>query len=298
MKSLESILAYYSGAYPDTLAINSTGAATQDGTEYIAEMINNSIFGPQQALMDYAGLTPDGITEAAGTAQFIDALSLGFGVGPGTYRRYGKISLPAVTGDRLLILSGQGVLIASYPLLVAACYVGDGNNATAPYFFKADDAGGVTRNTAGTYFILPPGQPIFLKQYEEGNTYNSVLLQITGAPQAFTITRGVFVPYMTADGSWRLIFNINGTLAVTSAVEALTISGVTFKNVANYNQPVTFGDSSTSARYRAGYTIPGTGQLQLDYSSNFSVRWVSGDVELDSRPTWADDFDYPLAIVY
>lgn len=155
MKTIESIQTYYSGSYPTTTGINSTGAATQDGTEYIAEQLNNSVFGPQQAIMNYAGLTPDGVIEADGTAQILDAIGLGWGVGPGFFVKWGLADTPSITGHRILMTTGQGIIRASYQLLDAAVYVGDPSNPTAPYFYHADDAAGTTRNTSGIYLILP-----------------------------------------------------------------------------------------------------------------------------------------------
>jgi len=157
MKDWAAVQSFKSGTFPDVLAINSTGSGTQDGTEYIAEQINNGIFGPTQALMDYASLTPDGVTEAAGASQLLEAMRLGHAIGPGLYVQWGKFDDPSVTGDRVLLLSNQGVLIASFQDLVDACYVGDGNNPTAPFFYKSVLADGLTRNTAGPFFILPNG---------------------------------------------------------------------------------------------------------------------------------------------
>jgi hypothetical protein len=76
---------------------------------------------------------------------------------------YWKAGTPAANGDRVLLLQGQVILISSYPLLVAACYVGDGNNATAATFYKTSDAGGTTRDTAGNYFVLPDTRGLSLK---------------------------------------------------------------------------------------------------------------------------------------
>lgn len=151
----ENVFTYGTGTHPDFEAINSTGAATQDGTEIIAEGWNNFILGPWQALFNWAGITPDGVTESQGASQWLESLRKGHGIGPGKGIRWFLANDPSVTGDRVLLLSGQTVLIASYPELVSACYVGDGNNATAPYFYKSTDSGGATRSTSGTYFTLP-----------------------------------------------------------------------------------------------------------------------------------------------
>jgi len=151
-------------AFPDTLAVNVTAPGAGDGTEFVKLMVDD-IWGRAQALMDYAGLTPDGVTEAPDTAQILEAIGLGFGVGPGMGVIYWKDGTPAANGDRVLLLQGQVILIASYPLLAAACYIGDGNNADTDYtgFYKTSDAGGTTRSTSGTYMVLPDARGLSLK---------------------------------------------------------------------------------------------------------------------------------------
>lgn len=149
-------------AFPDTLAVNVSAPGAGDGTEFVALMVND-IWGRAMALLDYAGLTPDGVTEAADTAQILDAIGKGYGVGPGVGVIYWKNGTPAANGDRVLLLQGQVITIASYPLLVAATYVGDPSNPTAPAFYKTSDAGGTIRSTAGTYFVLPDARGLSLK---------------------------------------------------------------------------------------------------------------------------------------
>ena len=139
--------------FPNTLGKNATGAGATDGTEFVKLFIDD-IWGRFQAIMDYAGLSPDNVSEAPGTAQHLDALALGFG-GPGDWVIWTHASTPSVTGHRVLFLNGQGVLRANYPLLDAEVYVGDPNNAAASAFYHADDAAGTIRNTAGVYLILP-----------------------------------------------------------------------------------------------------------------------------------------------
>ena len=140
--------------FPNTRSINASGPSAVDGTEFVKLMIDD-LWGRTQALMDYAGLTPDSVTESPANSQHIESIQKGFAVGPGIGVTWWKNSDPGVTGDRVLLLNGQGILIASFDALVTACYVGDGNNATASAFFKADDAAGTIRNTAGIWFILP-----------------------------------------------------------------------------------------------------------------------------------------------
>ncbi|MGD9157309.1 MAG: hypothetical protein PVG39_02790 [Desulfobacteraceae bacterium] len=151
-------------AFPDTEAVNVSAPGAGDGTEFVALMVND-IWGRAQALMDYAGLTPDGVQEAPGTAQFIEALCKGFVEGPGIGKIYWKNDTPAAHGDRLLLLQGQVITIADYAELVDATYIGDGNNADTDYtgFYKTSDAGGTTRSTSGAYFVLPDTRGLSLK---------------------------------------------------------------------------------------------------------------------------------------
>lgn len=149
-------------AFPDTQAVNVTAPGAGDGTEFV-ELLVNDIWGRAQALLNYAGMTPDGVTEADGTAQFLTALARGYGIGPGMGVVYWKNGTPAANGDRVLLLQGQVISIASYALLVAACYVGDPSNPTAPAFYKTSDAGGTTRDTAGGFFVLPDTRAVVLK---------------------------------------------------------------------------------------------------------------------------------------
>jgi hypothetical protein len=149
-------------SFPDTKAVNVTAPGAGDGTEFV-ELLVNDIWGRAQALMDYAGLTPDGVTEAPDTAQFLEALAKGYAIGPGIGVIYWKSGTPIANGDRVLLLQGQVILISSYPLLAAAVYCGDANNATAPAFYKTSDAGGTTRSTSGTYLVLPDLRGLSLK---------------------------------------------------------------------------------------------------------------------------------------
>ncbi len=150
-------------AFPDTESINVTAPGAGDGTEFVKLMVDD-IWGRAQALMDYAGLVPDGVSEAPDTAQILDAIGLGFGVGPGVGVIYWKNDTPAVHGDRILLLQGQEILIATYPLLFAAVYVGDPDNPTAPAFYATNGAGVRTLPGGGaTHFILPDSRGLSLK---------------------------------------------------------------------------------------------------------------------------------------
>jgi hypothetical protein len=149
----------FSGSYPDTLAVNASGPSATDGTEFTANMINDSMWGVWQMILNRAGLTPNGVVESDANSQIREALQKGFGGAPGTVQQWHLADDPGTSGHRCLLLNGQGILRANYPDLDAACYVGDGNNAAVAAaggaYFRADNSDGSSPNIAGIYLILP-----------------------------------------------------------------------------------------------------------------------------------------------
>lgn len=143
--------------FPLTAAINASGGAATDGTEFTANMINDSMWGILQSLLDYTGQTPNGIVENPSNSQIMEALRR-FEI-PGKIINAVLNDDPAVLGIRAIQLTGQGILISNYPELDNVVYVGDGNNAAVAAagggFYHASDAAGTTPNTAGPYLILP-----------------------------------------------------------------------------------------------------------------------------------------------
>lgn len=159
MIDIAAVFAEYNGAaFPDFAGKNATGAGATDGTEFIAAMIDNWMWGWSQALLNYCGLTPDGVTESDSASQILDALNM-VGVPVGSVIEWNRVNDPATDGLRYLLLNGQGILRANYTDLDSAVYVGDGNNAAVAAagggYYHADDAAGATPNTAGVYLILP-----------------------------------------------------------------------------------------------------------------------------------------------
>lgn len=150
-------------SFPDTAFINATGPSATDGTEFV-KLFGDDLWGARQAGMNYAGLVPDGVTEADGTAQFIEMLQKGFGAPPGAIMEWANALDPATTGHRAILMQGQGVLRASFPDLDTAVYVGDGNNAAVEAgggkFYRADNANGTSPNIAGIYLILPDARGV------------------------------------------------------------------------------------------------------------------------------------------
>jgi len=139
--------------------------------------------------------------------------------------------------------------------------------------------------------IANPGVNIYsppVKQYTDSNTSGGdVTLSLTGATLS-SVPRGVFIPYQTLDGAWRLRFNVVVILTVADGSYFVHFSGVVFKDIALFAQGVVCDPPFYSA-VGIGYATPGEDYIQLSLATGSSseVR-ISGDVELDSKPTWAD----------
>ena len=172
MIAYETSVGNVTGTFPATTAKNSSTPGATDGTPLVAAMVNN-IWGYFQALMNQAGLTPNGVQEAYNASQILTASQLLFGAAPGDLYQ-SLVQNPATLGVRALILTGQVITIASYPNLVANTYIGDTNNPNTAYqyFYKCSDAGGATRSTSGTYYQLPDFRGVFLRGLDIGGTRN------------------------------------------------------------------------------------------------------------------------------
>ena len=64
-------------AFPNTKSVNATGPSATDGTEFVKIFIDD-LWGRMQALMDYAGLSPNAVTEGPGSSQHIESIQKGF----------------------------------------------------------------------------------------------------------------------------------------------------------------------------------------------------------------------------
>lgn len=131
-----------------------------------------------------------------------------------------------------------------------------------------------------------------LKQYLHGGSYNSSLAPTvslySGGGTLTAVTRASFVPYKMQDGAWRLKFNLVTSLSSAARTATiLEVVGVTFKNVSSNYQAVAGMGSSAVPPYQT-YVIPNTGRIEMDCpSTTIGAMYVSGDVELESKPTWA-----------
>lgn len=291
MKAYENIVVNKIGTFPSVLAQNASAAGATDGTEYIADLVND-LWGFWQTVLQFAGQTPNGTLEAsAATAasalgnaqQKLQSMQMLFGApgelvfdciapGSGTYGSQSMVWGAAAGGPpmryqyrRVLPLVGQvGVVIANYPDLCAAVYCGDANNGTATAFYKTSDAGGTTRSTSGTYMTMGDFRGVTIRGRDTGNVHDPA-----GS------TRGGFggqIASLQADqmqghihGSYGASSTTGGVLAVFSALDT-TGSGINSDHPSNtISIPITDGTN--------GNPRTGTETRMYNASCNISIRY-------------------------
>ncbi len=130
-----------------------------------------------------------------------------------------------------------------------------------------------------------------LKSYSHGTTYNGgnapTVTLASGGGSLNSVGRSMFVPYQLADGSWRLKFNLCVSVSSLTRTNCqFAINGLTFNSTGSAYQAIAVNDTSLNGL--SGYCSPGTGTLVAVHQSlNTSFYGLSGDVELQSKPTWA-----------
>jgi len=119
---------------------------------------------------------------------------------------------------------------------------------------------------------------------------------VSGYGAFVAVRREVYEAYQTPTGQWRLKFTLTfapGSTTSTNSFE-LSITGVTFKNVSDYDQPIP-ATSGVSGFNQSGaisaFAVPNTNTVKA-YTTNTPQPnlffWsFNGDVELESKPSWA-----------
>ena len=177
-----------------------------------------------------------------------------------------------------------------------AAYVGDSSEVTSTGTYK----GSVPLNGAADYelhliaLVAAPtdigisGVTISAESALIGHggekQYDDSVVSLSG-PAGLVVDRAVFMPYKTISGVWRLKFNIAASISSATAPTNLAVSGVTFKNATDFNQALAIAPGSAG---NFAYTVPNTDEILIRYSTAQTNLQLSGDVELDSKPTWAD----------
>lgn len=119
---------------------------------------------------------------------------------------------------------------------------------------------------------------------------NETTITVSCAQAGFATTRAVATAYMDNNSVWRMTFNLVGTFT-SASVTAITVSitGTVFKT--GFGQAVNgYIGGGGSAGFQSAATSSGTGNISVNYAATFTTATsvgVSGDVELDAKPSWA-----------
>lgn len=123
------------------------------------------------------------------------------------------------------------------------------------------------------------------KQYDES------IVTFSSTPAGWLLQNCSFMPYKDPiSGTWRLTFNIRATCTGATTLQA-AVDGVSWSNFGF--QALT---TSTVGSTMSNAATSSTNTIVLTQSSSVGLFIVSGDVELDSKPTWAD-FDNAVQVL-
>ena len=137
----------------------------------------------------------------------------------------------------------------------------------------------LTSNGAGNAPSME--DPTMPKQYTEADSDFSIT--VTGATLD-SVQRFVCVPYQTTDGAWRMIGNGEIALTGNDGTFNLRILGIVIKTGTN-QVAIGFSDWGNITEAMAN---PGNNYFDM-ISNVAALGWrISFDVELNSKPTWAD----------
>ena len=260
---------------------NPDGSAIAVGAVYGYTVIRYNLSNTRWELVQSQGL---GILSLAGAYTMIDGAGPNF-INMTTASNTYAVTLPAAANNIGRIITLSKIDSGSGSLTVNP-FIGDSieglTTVSVPVQYQA-----LTVRSNGTTWVIVSlkNQYDGLQEYIGGQTYNSVALTVT-PPTGGANTRSVFMPYQTLDGTWRLKFNIACSMTL-STVGTIAIAGVTFKNVSNYFQAVA-ACPTNGAAFGSGSVSPNTNTITFTLSGNTAAIYISGDVELDSKPTWAN----------
>jgi hypothetical protein len=189
----------------------------------------------------------------------------------------------------------------TFPSRIQAIPASQGAGTSPFYAWTAANSGNVNfayGTTSANYFsysgdVELSAKPTWADEWTEpgvfvGNVQKEWQYDLTVTGTSWTTLRAKGIPYQTADGAWRLKFNVVGS--VTSASRAnytAAISGVVFKNITSFYQSISASPTSNLTMQQA-YATFNTGNLVCEHASGTTTQYTySGDVELEAKPIWA-----------
>jgi hypothetical protein len=132
------------------------------------------------------------------------------------------------------------------------------------------------------------GNFVGTKQYVGTDVGGGGNFNITSSQGGYSLKRAVAIPYQTIDGAWWLRGYASYTVTNTARTgDVVTIYGVTFKTISGGNQVVTANVGNVPIKVSRADS--GTNTITIVHDSTTTSAYdLFFEVELDSKPTWAD----------
>ena len=136
------------------------------------------------------------------------------------------------------------------------------------------------------WYILDWLKP-YERQYLGGNSYHGIPLTVSYTVIS-SVVRSCFIPYQLINGVWRLRFNMNFTVSAAAQSYTVTVAGITTPNISNYYQGVYSSRVVQGATVYTAYIGVNTNIFNCYHDGTSGDDCLWGDIELASKPTWAD----------
>lgn len=238
------------------------------------------------------------VTGSSGTITGLPSGTASASYAAGTFTFQSATNTPAALNVGPITL-GQQVASGKNVTISAAVSQASNYNLTLPVAQAVTNSSAIVSDTSGnlSYVVLVAGTDTFPGLvanptiYRPGIVYNAVLLAVTSVSGLGSFTAGSdssFIPYQTYDGSWNLRFRVQLNSTSLTGSGTFNIAGVAFKGGGGgLNQAVTVAGISGPSP-ASGNTVATTGNISI-YATGSQTNWsISGDVELNSKPTWAN----------
>jgi len=162
----------------------------------------------------------------------------------------------------------------------------DENGVTA---LSVATGGAVTLNMDVTNLSDAAATKLGLKQYRHGTNYNGGNAPtLSSAQGGFSVNHSSLIPYQMQDGGWRMRFNIS--VGITSAAISqiiVAVNGIVAKSGATYQT----GSAACNITVSYPRVLVGgnANEITLNWPAAVTTSYISiiGDIELESKPTWA-----------
>lgn len=186
---------------------------------------------------------------------------------------------PNLTIEAGTTYTNNGNLIVSGTLVTLGTLIDNGTSAVTALGY---DLSGIDDNAADIAILQDPMAMSDALATKLGHRrYTASDVTFSTSPVGWDPTLVELIPKQMQDGSWRLSFNIRATFTTTTSY-TLVIDGLGFSGT---QAITTFGNSaSLYARAIAGAT---PNQFLVQSEVGISSNGISGEIVLDSKPTWA-----------